>query len=115
LELLHAQRPNDELTVLMGGDVAARFDGWREPGRILELARLGIAARAGAILVDVEGALERLGAGGRAELIAMPRIEISSTSIRERIAAGSPVRYLVPDRVLELIAERGLYREAVAA
>jgi nicotinate-nucleotide adenylyltransferase len=115
LELLRAERPNDELTLLMGADVAARFDGWREPGRIVELARLGIAGRAGAELDDAERVLERLGAARRAEPITMPRIEISSTAIRERIAVGSPVRYLVPDRVLELIAERGLYREAVAA
>jgi nicotinate-nucleotide adenylyltransferase len=45
----------------------------------------------------------------------MPELAVSSTRIRRRIAAGAPVRYLVPDAVRALIAERGLYREAVPA
>ena len=40
----------------------------------------------------------------------MPEIGVSSTMVRERVAAGRPVRWLVPDAVAELIAERGLYR-----
>ncbi len=47
--------------------------------------------------------------------VRMPAIGISSTLVRERIAAGMPIRYLVPEAVAELIAERGLYREAVPA
>jgi nicotinate-nucleotide adenylyltransferase len=45
----------------------------------------------------------------------MPEIGVSSTEVRSRIAQGRPVRYLVPDSVAALIAERGLYREAVPA
>jgi nicotinate-nucleotide adenylyltransferase len=45
----------------------------------------------------------------------MPEIGVSSTMVRERIAAGRPVRYLVPDPVAAAIAERGLYRQAVRA
>ena len=37
----------------------------------------------------------------------MPEIGVSSTEIRRRVAQGGPVRYLVPDGVAELIAERG--------
>ncbi len=40
----------------------------------------------------------------------MPEIEVSSTRIRRRVAQGRPVRYLVPDGVLELIEAAGLYR-----
>ena len=40
----------------------------------------------------------------------MPLCGVSSTLIRERAAAGRPLRHLVPDPVVELIAERGLYR-----
>ena len=39
----------------------------------------------------------------------MPELAISSTRIRRRVAAGRPIRYLVPDPVAELIAQRGLY------
>jgi len=115
LELLRDRRPDDELTLLIGADVAARLDEWHEPRRVLELARVGIAGRPGAALAEAEAALERLGAGGRAELIEMPEIGISSTMVRRRVAEGLPIRYLVPDPVAALIAERGLYRAPVAA
>ena len=47
LELLSEARPKDEFVFLMGADVAAGLESWREPQRVLELARLGIAARPG--------------------------------------------------------------------
>ena len=99
----------------MGADVAAQLESWKRPERVLELARLGIAGRPGTALDEAEAALERLGGAERAEVIGMPEIGVSSTAIRRRVAQGGPVRYLVPDAVAELIAERGLYRQAVAA
>jgi len=110
LELLADARPTDEFVFLMGADVAAGLQTWREPQRVLELARLGIAARPGASLEDAEAALERLGAPGRAGTVAMPQIGVSSTDVRRRAATGEPIRHLVPDAVAELIAGRGLYR-----
>lgn len=110
LELLHEQRPGDELTFLMGADVAASLEAWREPERVLELARIGVAARPGTVLDEAEAALERLGGGGRMELIRMPEIGVSSTRIRRRVTQGRPIRYLVPDGVAELIHQRGLYK-----
>ena len=110
LELLREARPGDELVLLMGADVAAGLEGWREPRRVLELARLGIAARPGTVLDEAEAALERLGAMERAEVVRMPEIGVSSSDIRRRVAAAEPIRYLVPDAVVDLIAERGLYR-----
>jgi nicotinate-nucleotide adenylyltransferase len=109
LELLAEQRPEDERWFLMGADVAASIESWREPKRVLELAGVGIAARAGTVLDEVKAALGRLGAG-RPEVIAMPGIGVSSTGARRRIAQGRPVRYLVPDAVIDYIEERGLYR-----
>jgi nicotinate-nucleotide adenylyltransferase len=109
LELLSEERPSEELVFLLGADVAAGLEGWREPARVLELARLGIAARPGTALDEAEAALERLGRSDRGKLVKMPEIGISSTSIRRRVAAGRPIRHLVPDRVIELIADRSLY------
>ncbi|MQA74817.1 MAG: nicotinate (nicotinamide) nucleotide adenylyltransferase [Solirubrobacterales bacterium] len=115
LELLSAQRPEDQLFFLMGADVAAYLESWREPERVLELARLGVAARPGTVLDEAEAALERLGAADRAEVIPMPEIGVSSTRVRRRVAEGRPIRYLVPDAVAGFIAERDLYRQAVRA
>jgi nicotinate-nucleotide adenylyltransferase len=109
LELLREQRPGDDLVFVMGADAAAGLEGWRRPERILELARLGIAARQGVDRYQVESVLDRVGGGGRAEFLEMPEIEVSSSMVRERVSAGLPIRYLVPDPVVDLIAERGLY------
>jgi nicotinate-nucleotide adenylyltransferase len=53
--------------------------------------------------------------GERVGFFEMPRIDVSSTLVRERAARGRPIRYLVPDGVGDLIAERGLYRSGVPA
>lgn len=115
LEQLGELRPGDELFLLMGADVAAHLESWEQPERVLELARLAVAARPGTAIDEAEAALERLAAPEPAEIVRMPEIGVSSTRIRRRIATGRPIRYLVPDSVRELIAQRGLYREAVAA
>ena len=104
-----------ELVLIMGGDVAATFEAWRSPDEILELARLGVAARPGAALEEAEAALERLGARERMKVVAMPEIGVSSTRIRRRVSEGVPIRHLVPVPVAELIAARGLYRPGVPA
>ena len=107
LEILHEERPGDEITLLMGADVAESLGTWKQPDRVLELAAVGVAARPGSILDEAESVLEGLGA--RFEVIRMPGLGVSSTRIRRRVAAGRPIRYLVPDAVGELIEERGLY------
>ena len=108
LELLHDARPEDEITLLMGADVAESLGSWKHPERVLELAEVGVAGRPGSILDEAESVLEDL--GGRFEAIRMPGLGVSSTRVRRRVAAGRSIRYLVPDPVRELIAERGLYR-----
>ena len=112
LNRLHDARPEDQLTFIVGGDMAASLPRWREPRAILELCTIGAAARDG---VGRDEVLERLdrelpGASDRIRFFDMPRIDISSTLIRRRVAAGEPVRYLVPDAVAASIEREGLYR-----
>jgi nicotinate-nucleotide adenylyltransferase len=110
LEQLHEQDPARELVLLLGADMAAGLSGWKRPDRILELARLGVVPRPGIDADAVRAELGRLGAADRAEMIEMPLCGASSTEIRERVAAGRPLRHLVPEAVERLISERGLYR-----
>ena len=110
LEDLRARSPEDELVFVLGADQAQQMPGWREPGRVLELARLAVAERAGVSARSVEEALAGVGGGGRVTFFAMPRVDVSSTDVRERVAAGRPYRFLVPERVAGLIEREGLYR-----
>jgi len=110
LELLSEQEPDGELYFLLGADMAAGLASWREPERVVELAKLGVVPRPGVGLGAVRSALERLGASDRAEIIDMPLCGASSTTVRQRVREGKPLRHLVPDRVIGLIEERGLYR-----
>jgi nicotinate-nucleotide adenylyltransferase len=110
LELLADQDPKREIFFLLGADMAAGLASWKEPARVLELARLGVVPRPGVGLGAVRSALERLGAADRAEIIDMPLCGASSTTVRQRAGEGKPLRHLVPDPVVRLIQERGLYR-----
>jgi nicotinate-nucleotide adenylyltransferase len=110
LELLFEEEPGRELYFLLGADVAAGLGSWREPARVVELARLGVVPRPGVGMGAVRSALERLGAADRAEIIEMPLCGASSTTIRQRAREGTPLRHLVPDAVIGLIGTRGLYR-----
>jgi nicotinate-nucleotide adenylyltransferase len=90
--------------------MAVRLASWKEPGRVVELARLGVVPRPGIGLGEVNSALAGLGAADRAEIIDMPLCGASSTTVRQRARESKPLRHLVPDPVVKLITERGLYR-----
>jgi nicotinate-nucleotide adenylyltransferase len=111
LRELHDVEPEHDLTFIVGGDMAQSLPAWREPEAILALARLAVAEREGVRREDIARRLESLHDGSRVVFFDMPRIDISSSSIRRRVAEGRPVRYLVPDAVAEAIAEQGLYRQ----
>jgi nicotinate-nucleotide adenylyltransferase len=109
LHRLHERCPGDQLTFIVGGDMAFSLPTWREPEAILELAELGVAEREGVRRADI---LERL-SGLRTERVRffdMPRLDVSSSLIRRFVAAGRPMRYLVPIGVEAYIEQAGLYR-----
>jgi nicotinate-nucleotide adenylyltransferase len=110
LNRLHEQRPEDQLTFIVGGDMAASLRDWREPEAILSLADIGVAGRQDLDEQSIRNSLDGLaGAGDRIRFFDMPRIDISSTLIRRRVAAGDPIRYLVPEAVAGYISREGLY------
>ena len=106
---LHELAPDTELSLIVGGDVAAGLPRWREPERVLSLARLAVAQRRGTPRADVDKALQGLRGAERTEFFPMPRIGISSTLIRERVRAAQPIRYIVPEQVSAYIDQEGLY------
>lgn len=110
---LHERDPEQELTFIVGGDMAQSLPSWREPERLLELARLAVAEREGIGREDIAARLAPLHDGTRVAFFDMPRIDVSSSSVRRRIAEGRPVKHLVPDAVAAAIADRGLYQSTV--
>lgn len=115
LRRIHAESPQDRLTFIVGGDMAASLPTWREPEEVLRLARLAVAERAGATRADIDERLRPLGGADRVTFFDLPRVDVSSTDVRRRVSEGRPIRWLVPDAVAERIAARGLYRTGATA
>ena len=109
LEQLHSQAPENELFLIVGGDVAAGLPRWREPEQVFSLATLAVAKRRGTARASVAAALAGLRGGERTEFFPMPRIGISSTMVRRRVRAGLPLKYIVPDAVASYIHQQQLY------
>jgi nicotinate-nucleotide adenylyltransferase len=110
LRELRERSAEDELVLILGGDQAGALPAWHEPDEVMRLATIGVAERAGANRAHIEAAI-----GGRADLrfFDMPRIDVSSTMVRERAASGRPIRYLVPDKVANFIGAQSLYGASV--
>jgi nicotinate-nucleotide adenylyltransferase len=109
LSRLHDRCPGDQLTFIVGGDMAFSLPTWREPEAILELAALGVAEREGVRRADIAERLSDLGTEN-VRFFDMPRLDISSSQIRRMVSGGQPIRYLVPDAVRDYIGQEGLYR-----
>ncbi|MGB7588157.1 MAG: nicotinate-nucleotide adenylyltransferase [Solirubrobacterales bacterium] len=109
VELLAEERGDADLVFVMGADAAVGLESWRKPERVVELAQLAVARRAGVSDPDVGAVLRSLGAEGRATMLEMPEFGVSSSVVRERAAAGRPLRYLVPEAVARFIEEKGIY------
>jgi nicotinate-nucleotide adenylyltransferase len=91
--------PAAERFFIMGEDSLADFHTWREPERILANVQLAVATRPGVELSPRH--LHRFSEDERARIhvVESPEIGISSTLVRERIARGASIRYLVPEMV----------------
>jgi nicotinate-nucleotide adenylyltransferase len=110
LREIHASQPGDQLTFIVGGDMAWSLPTWREPEAILELAAFAVAERAGARREEVRERLAGLAGAARIEYIDVPRIDISSSALRRRVRERRSIDFLVPDAVGAYIEREGLYR-----
>lgn len=108
LEALANDNPGAELYLILGADALADLPNWRSPERIVELATLAVALRTdGGGGDQSEAALA--GFQARVLKLSMPEIGISASVIRERVAHGKSVRYLVAAEVAGYIGEHRLY------
>ncbi len=110
LQMLAEERAETGLVFVMGADAAVGLESWRNPERVVGLARLAVARRAGVSDAEVAAVMRSLGADGKATMLEMPQFGVSSSAVRERAAQGRPLRYLVPDSVARFIEEKGVYR-----
>jgi nicotinate-nucleotide adenylyltransferase len=101
LRELASRFPGAQLVLLLGEDQLAALDSWHEPQLLLELAELAVARRSDVRFAGEERTPIRW--------VAMPRLDVSSSDVRARVAQGRPIRHLVPDAVRELIVSERLY------
>lgn len=103
--------PDARLFLVMAADSLAQIDTWREPDRLLGEVEWIVGPRPGSTLPDRSALKDRFGGeASRIHLLSGPSLDVSSSDIRRRVAAGHTIRYLVPRNVEELIIDRGLYR-----
>ena len=103
---LHTLNPDSDLYFITGADALARMLTWHDVDELFTLAHFVGCTRPGHRLS---------GAGlpdGKVSLVEIPALAISSTECRDRVEAGEPVWYLVPDGVVQYIVKRGLYAKA---
>ncbi len=99
---LAVRHPRAELHLILGSDAAGGLDTWEREEEVRDRVRLVVVARPGA-----EAA--RPPPGWSHVVVEVPSVEMSSTDLRERVADGRPLDWLVPAGAIEIIRERRLY------
>lgn len=102
LRALRAERPRDDLFLVVGSDTLPEMSDWYQPEHLFALCTVAVAGRPGV-------ATGKAPAGAKVLELPGPGLEMSATDLRRRVREGKSVRYLVPDTVAEYIAKRGLY------
>lgn len=119
LRILRAQwGPQVELSFVLGWDSLAELHTWYNPPGILAPLNHLVAVRrpgyvdAAAYIQDLEARIP--GIATRLLVVPVPQLDISSTDLRQRVAAGRPITYQTPDAVERYILEHGLYQPAMS-
>jgi nicotinate-nucleotide adenylyltransferase len=109
LRALAGEGSEDELYLVLGGDQAASLPRWHEPEEVLRLATVAVVPRTGFHREAIAVKIASLKGAAGVRFFDMPRMDVSSTLVRHRVAGGKPIRHLVPDRVIGYIEDNGLY------
>jgi nicotinate-nucleotide adenylyltransferase len=94
---------------LIGGDELLDFSRWKEPDRVLELARLGVATRPGSPRAALDTVIGGLPRPERVELFEIEPVPVSSSEIRDRLLRGGSIEGMVPAAVADAIDRLGLF------
>lgn len=105
---LKNERPDEQLFLLIGGDMLFSFGEWYKYESLLKETKVCAVARDNDSLVDM---MEFANEMGRVRVLPTKAVEVSSTEIRERLLRGGDISQLVPKSAAEYIAEKGLYTE----
>jgi nicotinate-nucleotide adenylyltransferase len=116
VRIIQRENPDSELFFIMGGDVYRDLPNWDRPQEMFETCKLAVAVmrRPGFGNPDLrldmhQSVIPQL--EENAMLLTSPLVEFSSTDIVDRLTAGRSIRYMVPDSVLEYIAQHELYKD----
>ncbi len=96
------QSTDRELYLIVGGDVAVQIDSWTRAEELRQLVTLAIVDREHEPAVAAPR-------GWQAVPVPMPRMDVSSTDLRRRVAAGAPVEFLIPTPAVRVLHAHGLY------
>jgi nicotinate-nucleotide adenylyltransferase len=105
IDTLATFEPSEEIVLILGADAARGLPSWEKADQVLERVRVAVLPRPGTERAEVESAI------GAPTWLDMPALPVSGTMIRQRFAAGTGVRFLIPDGVYNYMVERNLYQE----
>ena len=111
LEVLREQNPTVEYYFIMGADSLYHIESWKDPEKILEMATIVVAGRAGTG-TSLSSQIEYIENKYDATIYRLnsPVLEISSNDIRRRVRDGESIRYLLPSKVVDYIYGHNLYQ-----
>ena len=112
MEELNRVMPDNEWYYIVGADTLLKMPNWRQPQKVFDCAVILCALRGDADMQSLAEFAGRLKTEFKADIrfLKMPRIEISSTDIRNRVRDGRSLRYMLPENVREYILQKNLYR-----
>ena len=110
MEDLHAEHPEDDFVLIMSAESAAALPSWRDPMRLIELAEIAVVPRLGFDEISRDWIDDMFpGRQDRFHLLDTTHLGNSATDVRQRVAEGQSIRYLVPPAVEAYIRAHNLY------
>ena len=111
VDTVEALAADHDITVILSAETFAELPSWHEPERLFEMARVAVVPREGYPAQDPGWLAATFpGREDRVRYLEGPRLGLSSTALRARVAAGRSIRYLVPAAIEAYIAAHDLYR-----